>query len=122
MKTAPALHFAGLVLVTGLLATALRAADVPAGDLVTPTDKDAAWLDAARSDYPLKTCLVSDEELGSMGKPADYIYRQSGQPDRLVRFCCKMCIRKFKQAPEKHLARLTPEGKTDDKPAAPKHH
>ncbi len=122
MKTVPALLLAGLVLVTGLLATTLRAADAPAGELVLPSDHDTAWLAAARSTYPLKTCLVSDEELGSMGKPADYIYRQSGQPDQLVRFCCKMCVRKFKQAPEKHLARLTPEDKTDDKPTVPKHH
>ncbi|MFT3783194.1 MAG: hypothetical protein QM790_14390 [Nibricoccus sp.] len=55
------------------------------------------------SSYPLDTCVVSGEKLGDMGKPVDYIYKEEGKPDRLVRFCCKMCISKFKKDPAKYL-------------------
>ncbi len=105
---------------TLLAALSLRAAGAPAGELAAPADKDAAWLTEARAAYPLKTCLVSEEELGSMGKPAEFIYRQAGQPDRLVRFCCKMCVPKFKKDPAKYLAQLVPGDKTEPKPEAPK--
>lgn len=53
--------------------------------------------------YPLDTCVVSGEKLGDMGKPIDYIHKEEGKPDRLVRFCCKMCIGKFKKDPAKYL-------------------
>jgi hypothetical protein len=101
---------------------ALRATDAAPGDLVVPKDQDAAWLAEARAAYPLKTCLLSGEELGGMGKPADFIYRQAGQPDRLVRFCCKMCVSRFKKEPAKYLALLNPEPKPDAKPAPHSHH
>ena len=78
-----------VILFAFLAALGLRAAEAPAGELVAPTDKDAAWLTAARAAYPLKTCVVSEEELGGMGVPVEFIYRQAGQPDRLARFCCK---------------------------------
>ena len=68
------------------LAATVRAAGKPAGS------------------YPLTTCVVSGQELGGgMGAPVDYIYKQTGQPDRLVRFCCKLCLPKFKKDPAKFL-------------------
>ena len=68
----------------------------------TPT-KTAAAANATSSAYPLDTCVVSGEKLGEMGAPVDYIYKEDGQPDRLVRLCCKMCIAKFKKDPAKFL-------------------
>lgn len=56
--------------------------------------------------YPLTTCVVSGEALGEMGAPIDYIYKEDGKPDRLVKFCCKMCVGKFKKDPAKYLAKL----------------
>lgn len=56
--------------------------------------------------YPLTTCVVSGETLGDMGKPVDYIHKEEGKPDRLVKFCCKMCVGKFKKDPAKYLAIL----------------
>lgn len=56
--------------------------------------------------YPLKTCVVSGGKLGSMGKPVAYVYKQVGQPDRTVMFCCNACIRKFEREPAKYLAKL----------------
>lgn len=51
--------------------------------------------------YPLKTCLVSGNELGSMGKPVTKVY--NGQE---IKFCCKPCIKKFEANPEKYLSKL----------------
>ncbi len=56
--------------------------------------------------YPLTTCVVSGEPLGSMGKPFDYVHKEEGKPDRLVKFCCRMCVGQFKKDPAKHLAKL----------------
>lgn len=66
----------------------------------------AVWL--AKADYPLTTCVVSGDELkeGSMGGPIDYIHKQTGKPDRLVRFCCKDCIKDFKKDPAKYLKKI----------------
>jgi hypothetical protein len=88
------------------------------GSLVEPTDKDAAWLAQARKEYPLKTCVISKENLGTMGEPTDLIYRAEGSPDRLVRFCCESCIKDFKKDPAAALKRIDDAGK----PAAKPHH
>lgn len=89
-----------------------------AGSLVEPTDKDAAWLAAARKAYPLKTCVISQEELGSMGEPTEWIYRAEGKPDRLVRFCCNGCLKGFRKDPAAALKRIDDAGQ----PAAKPHH
>lgn len=66
--------------------------------------------------YPLKTCVVSGEELGGMGSALDYVHE-----GRLVRFCCKSCISKFKKYPAKYLATLDEAAKkaAGDTPKAP---
>jgi len=71
-------------------------------------DDHAAWLAKAKASYPLDTCVVSGDELegGEMGAPVDFVYKQDGKPDRLVRFCCKDCIKDFKQDPEKYLHKI----------------
>ena len=81
---------------------ALAAPDHSAAD--KPAAPDAAWLAQAKADYPLKTCVVSDEEIGgSMGEGIDFVYKQEGKPDRLVRFCCKDCVKDFNKEPAKYL-------------------
>lgn len=67
--------------------------------------------------YPLTTCVVSGEPLGDMGKPVDYIHKEEGKPDRLVKFCCKMCGSSFKRNPAKYLAIL--DAAAAGKPATP---
>jgi len=68
---------------------------------------DKGWLAKAVADYPLKTCVVSGDEFGgSMGPALDYIFKQVGQPDRLVRFCCADCPDKFEKEPAKFLAMI----------------
>lgn len=51
--------------------------------------------------YPLKTCLVSGNELGSMGKAITKVY--DGQE---IKFCCKPCIKKFEANQAKYLGKL----------------
>lgn len=61
---------------------------------------------APADNYPLTTCVVSGEDLGSMGDAFDYIHKEEGKPDRLVRMCCDGCLKKFKKDPAKYLARI----------------
>ena len=51
--------------------------------------------------YPLKTCPISGEKLGSMGAPKEIIYK-----NRLVRLCCNGCLKKFRKDPSKQIAAL----------------
>ena len=70
-----------LLLTTTLLGISLQAADV--------------------KPYPLKTCVVSGNELGTMGKPITKVYN-----DQEIKFCCKPCVKKFDANPAKYLAKL----------------
>lgn len=86
------------------LGAALSFAETKAPSANAPVAPSAMWLAQAQSQYPLKTCVVSAEEIGgAMGAGIDYVYQQAGQPDRLVRFCCKNCQKDFDQDPAKYL-------------------
>ena len=50
---------------------------------------DAAVIAQEKESYPLTTCAVSGEELGSMGDAIDVV-----TGTRLVRVCCKGCTKK----------------------------
>ena len=77
----------------------------PAGVLVPVNDKtDAAWLSKARDEYPLANCVVSGEGLHGNGpKSHDWVFKQAGRPDRLIRFCCNSCNEDFMKDPQKYL-------------------
>lgn len=45
---------------------------------------------AGAKPYPLKICIISEDELGGHGDPVSRVY--DGQE---VKFCCKPCIKKF---------------------------
>ena len=51
--------------------------------------------------YPLAKCLVSGNDLDSMGGPITKVY--NGQE---IKFCCKPCIKKFEANQAKYLAKL----------------
>ena len=51
--------------------------------------------------YPLKTCIVSDEELDPKRKPVSVVYE--GQE---VRVCCRECKGEFQSDPGKFLNKL----------------
>ena len=50
----------------------------------------------AAKKYSLNYCLVTDNELGSMGKVITKVY--DGQE---IKFCCKACVPKFEKNPAK---------------------
>lgn len=62
---------------------------------------DEAVIAKQEKAYPLKGCIVSDEPLGSMGDPINYVVG-----NRLVKFCCKSCKGAFDNDPTKFLAKL----------------
>lgn len=81
-----------------LIVGGLLAAAVVAGSLnAFAVDKK----DEAKKEYPLKTCVVSDEKLGDMGKP--YVTKVKG---REVQLCCKSCEKDLKKDPDKYLKKL----------------
>ena len=61
---------------------------------------DAALIAKQLKTYKLKTCVVSGEELEA-GKAVDFLYGT-----KLVRVCCKSCVKAVKKDPAKHLAKL----------------
>ncbi len=63
---------------------------------------DAAIIKDQLPRYPLETCVVSGEKLGGdMGEPINHVYK-----NRLIRFCCKGCVKEFAKDPGKFLALL----------------
>ncbi len=83
---------------------------------------DEAVGKAQRADYPLDTCLIGGEKLGSMGEPAEIVVA-----NRLVRFCCAGCIDEFMKNPGLHIEKLDAAWKSkkpamfpaDEAPKAP---
>jgi len=62
---------------------------------------DKAVVAAQLKSYPLTRCMVSDEGLDARGKPISYVHGT-----RLARFCCKGCVRAFKKSPAKFMAQI----------------
>ncbi len=84
------------------------AAPLTAAESATPAAPAAPSAPA----YPLTTCLVTDEALGSMGDPYVYIHKEEGKPDREIRLCCKGCLKKFTKEPAKYLGKLDAAAKS----------
>ena len=57
--------------------------------------------DAKAKPYPLKTCVVSGEKLGEMGKP--YVFTHEG---REIQLCCKSCLKDFNKEPAKYIKKI----------------
>jgi hypothetical protein len=81
------------------LAIPLLSILAPAGFTGSPAVAAAA--EAPTKPYPLKTCIVSGNDLNSMGGQQRLVH--NGQE---VKFCCKPCIGKFKKNPDKYLAKI----------------
>ncbi len=92
------LAFAGLAMAHG---------DHEAKSEQAATASAAASPDAIAA-YPLKTCVVSGESLegDDADEPFNLVYKSEGHPDRLVRLCCKNCVKKFNANPEKYLKKI----------------
>ena len=63
---------------------------------------DAKTDDASKiTPYTLKTCPVSGEKLGEMGKP--YVFTND---TREIKLCCKDCLKDFKKDPKKYVKKI----------------
>jgi len=78
-----------------------KAQDAAKPAVAAVADSEAAIVKAQAPSYPLATCVVSGEELGSMGDPIDHVV--SG---RLVRLCCKSCVKKVDASPASFIAKI----------------
>jgi YHS domain-containing protein len=68
---------------------------------------EAAVIERQKPSYPVTTCVVSGEKLGGeMGDPVDLVVG-----NRLVRFCCKSCIKQFSKDPLKYLSTFDADAK-----------
>lgn len=73
---------------------------------------DAAVVAAQGKSYLPRSCIVSGEEFGGeMGEPVDYVVG-----NRMVRLCCKGCVKKLRADPLMYLARLDQLKKAGEKP------
>lgn len=69
--------------------------------LIVAPEGFSADAPAAAKPYPLATCVVSGEKLGTMGKP--FVHHVEG---REVQFCCKACLKDFNKDTKKFLKKL----------------
>lgn len=53
--------------------------------------------------YPLKKCIVSDEELGADASMQPYVFIHEG---REIKLCCKSCLKDFKKDSAKYMAKI----------------
>lgn len=91
--------FLALAIGPGSLPAEEKKADSPALQaIIAKTPDEKAKAEALISSYPLKTCFVSGDRLDD---PVDALYG-----DRLLRFCCKGCLRSFNKNPSKYLPKL----------------
>jgi hypothetical protein len=86
---------------TKFAALALAAAYLAAPFTAVAADKKEDKKEAKAKAYPLDTCIVTDEKLGSMGDP--YVFTHEGQE---IKLCCKSCQKDFKKTPNKFLNKL----------------
>jgi len=64
--------------------------------------------------YPLTTCPVSGQKLGSMGDPVDLV-----QGNRLVRLCCGGCTATVREKPGEVIAKLDAAAAAAQRPGYP---
>lgn len=77
------------------------AAKLTADPVALLSKLDRAMIEAQRAGYPLKTCVVSGEDLSEKAQPVEMLYM-----NRLVRFCCERCTGKFNKSPGEYMAKI----------------
>ena len=90
------------------------AAPAPAAAPELTPEQEAAIVKAQKPSYPLTSCVVSGEALGSMGDPIELVVE-----GRLVRLCCKGCVKGVKKEPAKYLAKVDEGVIAAQKPSYP---
>ncbi len=92
MKEHTLITLAGAAVLTALAACSKNPPPPAQGETSASTSAAA---------YPLTTCVVSGEELGSMGEPVVLVHEGT-----TVKFCCDKCLPKFNENPGAYLAKL----------------
>lgn len=99
-----------LLLLTLTLGLATNVSAAPAGTTKPAPAQPAAEKKPAEKGppkpYPLDVCIVTDNDLDSMGDEVVIVYE--GQT---IKFCCAPCEEKFLKNPAKYLKKLTPKAK-----------
>ena len=83
-----ALKLFAMILLVGSFSLSLKAEDAK--------PDNAAIIAKQKPTYPMKTCVVTGDKLE--GDSIDYVYE-----GRLIRFCCKDCVKDFNKEPAKYL-------------------
>ena len=83
-------------ILTAVLLTGLAAGVLSAFAAEKPADKKA-------KPYPLKTCLVTDEEINEKGEMKPHTFVHEGQE---IKLCCKSCLKDFNKEPAKYLKKI----------------
>ena len=92
----------GVAVLAALVALAATSCSTKSGD----GDKAAAEGSKEGKAYPITSCVVSGDKLGSMGKPYVYVYKDpkvKDDPGREIYFCCDGCLPDFQKDPAKYL-------------------
>lgn len=79
----------------------ILAAILCAGFLFVAGCVSTASKDGGAIPYPSDDCIVTGNELGSMGDPIAMVHE--GQE---VKFCCAPCIKKFTNNPDKYMKNI----------------
>ena len=91
--------------VTAVLAITLNTLSMAAPSLELKRDKPVREAKEEKpgkaKPYPLKTCIVSGDNLGEMGDPV--VFTHKGQE---IKLCCKPCKKDFDKDPAKYLKKL----------------
>src|SRR5215472_960235 len=87
-------------LVKNLTAAVLRIA-IFTGPFVALAGDQPAETKTKAKPYTLKTCVISGDKLGEMGKP--YVFEYKG---REIKLCCKNCLKDFNQSPAKYVKKI----------------
>ncbi len=87
--------------IAGAISEAANTAADTANQLAEDVNKmtDEAIIAAQSATYPLKTCVVSGEELGSMGESVNYVHEGT-----LIKLCCDHCKPDLDKDPSKFVA------------------
>lgn len=62
--------------------------------------------------YPLKTCVVSGEEIDEKGAMKPHVFTHEG---REIKLCCKSCLKDFNKDTAKYLKKLDGTEKKEKK-------
>lgn len=73
-----------------------------------PHDRNHQFVPADHADkhakaYPLKTCVVSGEEIGKDADMKPHVFTYQGQE---VKLCCKSCLKDFNKEPAKYIEKI----------------